>query len=85
LIHIARGSGSISVARRFTAELRRRCDELAALPGTMGRARPELSPGVRSIAHKGYVLIFRYVDHRFEVVNILEGRRDIDAFFDDAT
>lgn len=81
LIHIARESGSIAVGRRFTGELRRRCDELATLPGTMGRARPELSPGVRSIAHKGYVIIFRYEGERFEVIDILEGHRDIEAFF----
>ena len=37
------------------------------------------------MSHKGYVIFFRYADHRFEVVNILEGHRDIEAFFDDET
>jgi plasmid stabilization system protein ParE len=85
LTHIARTSGSLSLAQRFVAELRRRCHELAALPGTLGRARPELGPDLRSMSHKGYVIFFRYADHRFEVVNILEGHRDIEAFFDDDT
>ena len=85
LTHIARTSGSLSVAQRFVAELRRRCHELAALPGTLGRARPELGSDIRSVSHKGYVIFFRYAGHRFEVVNILEGHRDIDAFFSDET
>lgn len=85
LTYVARSSGSLSVAQRFVAELRRRCHELAALPGTLGRARPELGPGLRSVSHKGYVIFFRYVGDRFEVVNILEGHRDIDAFFGDGT
>ena len=67
------------------AELRRRCHELAALPGTLGRARSELGPDLRSVSHKGYVIFFRYADERFEVVDILEGHRDIEAFFGDET
>lgn len=83
--YIARESGSRSTAGNFVADLRRRCHELAALPGTIGRARPELGPDLRSVSHRGYVIFFRYVGGRFEVVNILEGHRDIDAFFDDGT
>jgi toxin ParE1/3/4 len=52
------------------------------LPGTVGRARPELGSGIRSASHKGYVIFFRYVGDGFEVVNILEGHRDIESFFD---
>jgi len=36
---------------------------------------------MRSFPYKGYVIFFRYVADRFEVVNILEGHRDIEAFF----
>lgn len=81
LVYIARASGSRSVAQGFVAELRRRCHELAALPGTIDRARPELGPGLRSVSHKGYVIFFRYAVERFEVVNILEGHRDIEGYF----
>jgi toxin ParE1/3/4 len=81
--YIARQSGSRAVGRDFATELRRRCHELAALPGTIGRARPELGPDLRSSSHKGYVIFFRYAGERFEVVDILEGHRDIEAFFSD--
>lgn len=84
LDHIADVSGSVSTAERFVAQLRRRCDELAGLPGTLGRARPELRPDLRSVSHKGYVILFRHVGADFEVVNIIEGHRDIDALFNDS-
>jgi toxin ParE1/3/4 len=83
LRYIARMSGSVSVAQRFVGELRAYCHRLAALPGTLGRARPEIRPDLRSVPHKSYVIFFRYVGDRFEVVNILEGHRDIIAYFDD--
>lgn len=31
--------------------------------------------------HKGYAIFFRYEGGRFEVVNILEGHRDVEAYF----
>ncbi|GGF28579.1 hypothetical protein GCM10011611_38290 [Aliidongia dinghuensis] len=79
---IAEASDSIAVADRFVRQLRQHCHKLASLPGTLGRARPELLPDIRSVPYRGYVIFFRYVDERFEVVDILEGHRDVDAFFD---
>ena len=40
---------------------------------------------MRSFAFKGYVIFFRYEDDRFEVVNVLEGHRDVIAHFRDDT
>jgi len=82
LSYIAEAGGSLAVAQGFVRQLRDRCHELASLPGSMGRARPELRPDIRSGAFKGYVIFFRYVGDQFEVVNILEGHRDILAHFD---
>lgn len=81
LRYIARESGSVETARRFPAALREQCLKLASLPGDLGVARPELRPDIRSFAHKGYVIFYRYRRDRLEVVAILEGHRDIDAVF----
>lgn len=43
--YIARESGDRTTAERFTGLLRRQCERLAALPGTIGRPRPELLGG----------------------------------------
>ncbi len=83
LTYVAEVSGSLAIAQGFVRQLRDRCHELASLPGVIGRARPELRPDIRSVTHKSYVIFFRYVDDRLEVVNILEGHCDIIAYFDD--
>ncbi|MET3615732.1 plasmid stabilization system protein ParE [Rhizobium aquaticum] len=87
LVHILRyvttQSASLQTGQDFVAALRLKCRHLAGLPGTMGRPRPELREDMRSFAFRGYVIFFRYVGDRLEVVNILEGHRDIDAYFDD--
>jgi plasmid stabilization system protein ParE len=83
LRHITTQSGSLAIGQDFVAALRQKCRHLAGLPGHMGRPRPELREDIRSFAFRGYVIFFRYIGDRFDVVNILEGHRDIDAYFDD--
>jgi toxin ParE1/3/4 len=85
LEYITKQSGSLSTARRFVNLLRMQCGRLASLPGTLGRPRPELRPDVRSFAFKGYVIFFRYEANTFEVVNVLEGHRDIQTHFQDGS
>jgi toxin ParE1/3/4 len=79
--YIREQSGSGTVALRFIHRLRRKCAELAGAPIQMGRPRPELRSDLRSHPYKSYVIFFRYVRGTLEIVNILEGHRDIDAFF----
>ena len=81
LEHTTRESGSLAIGRGFTDQLHAYCAKLASLPGTLGRARPELRPDIRSVVYKGYVVFFRYRGDTLEVANILEGHRDIETFF----
>jgi toxin ParE1/3/4 len=81
LRYVSRDAGSVKVGRRFVDVLRGQCAKLASLPGTLGTARPELLPEIRSFPCRGYVIFFRYRDGILEVVNILEGHQDIDARF----
>jgi toxin ParE1/3/4 len=78
-IYLAKQSGSNAVASRYVAKLRQQCRELAELPGTMGRARPELMEGLRSIPHGNYVILFRYNGASVEIMSIIEGHRDIEG------
>jgi toxin ParE1/3/4 len=79
--YIAETSDSVAIGENFVVKLRERCASLANLPGMLGRARPELRADIRSLPYKGYVIFFRYFEDRVEIVNILEGHRDLDAFF----
>jgi len=78
---IATAAASQSAGDRFADRLTRRCEQLASLPGTMGRPRPELRDDLRSIAFGNYVVFFRYLGGTLEIVNVLEGHRDLDAHF----
>jgi len=79
--YITRESGSLATGQWFVGQLRQQCAKLALLPGTLGRARPELRPDIRSTPFKEYVIFFRYKGEVFEVVNVLEGHRDIKGHF----
>jgi plasmid stabilization system protein ParE len=80
---IEQSSGSSVIAESFARQLTDQCQRLAELSGTLGRPRPELRRDIRSTPFKNYLIFFRYVGDVLEVVNILEGHRDIDAFFGD--
>ena len=84
LRHITRESGSLAVGRAFVDRIRQQCAKWASLSGTLGRARPELQPDIRSTPFRGYVIFFRYEGDDFEVVNVLEGHRDVNAYFEAA-
>lgn len=80
--YIARRSGSVATAELFITQLTDYCEHLATLPGLMGRDRTELLPNLRSVVFKGYVIFIRYLgDETLEIVHVLEGHRDITAFF----
>jgi plasmid stabilization system protein ParE len=54
--------------------------------GTLDRlraARPDLGPSpggeIRSVAMQGYVILFRYLPDRLQIIRILHGQRDLPA------
>ncbi len=68
-------------AQKFDRRLRDYCNHLAYLPFQMGKERLDLDPELRSIAFEDYVLFMRYRNDRLEVVNIIEGHRDMPGYF----
>ena len=79
--YIADRSGSRAVAERFAARLRAKCREIAGSPIQLGRARPTLLPDIRSLTFGNYMIFFRYAGDVVEIVNVIEGHRDIEALF----
>jgi plasmid stabilization system protein ParE len=79
--YIRKRSGNGETARRFVYELRGKCDQLAAAPIQMGRTRADLRPGLRSHAHKSYVIFFRYEGDVLEIMRVIESHRDIPPLF----
>jgi len=81
--YILRQSANRKIADNFVRDLSEKCRELARAPIRIGRPRPELRPDLRSHSAGNYVIFFRYLDDILEIVSVLEGHRDIDAFFGD--
>ncbi|AUN31482.1 type II toxin-antitoxin system RelE/ParE family toxin [Niveispirillum cyanobacteriorum] len=79
LFYLAERAGVTKPALNFVQRLRAQCKKLAELPGTLGRPREEIRPGIRSFAYRGYVILFRYEDDGVCIIRIIEGHRDIDA------
>jgi toxin ParE1/3/4 len=79
--YISKQSKNKAIGEAFANTLRQQCRKLAALPGTLGRPRPDIAEGLRSFPYRGYIIFFRYLPDIFEVVNILEGHRDLPAYF----
>lgn len=79
--YIAEASGSRAAAEGVLDKLYSRCVRLARLPGTLGSARPDLRPDLRSVPESGYVIFFRYLGDVLEIVNVLHGSRDIVSFY----
>ena len=84
--YIESETGSRETAEAFIDELTDYCEHIASLPAMMGRARPELRPGYRSVTYGSYVIFLRYADEEgprshLYVGNIIHGRRDLDAYF----
>lgn len=78
---IADRSGSALTAERFVAKLRTKCRQIARSPIAIGRPRPDLLPGIRSVTFKNYMIFFRDLGDVVEIVNVIEGHRDIEAIF----
>lgn len=55
--------------------------QLVATQPNMGRARPELSPTIRSFVEGNYALFYRPISEGIELVRVLHGARDLEMIF----
>lgn len=74
--------GNPSAADRFLDAIADTMRHLADHP-LVGRARPELTPDLRSFPHKPYVIFYRPIPRGVQIVRVLHGARDIPPLFED--
>lgn len=68
---IARRSHSKALAEDFIAGVLARCYRMAARATEVGRPRPDIGPGYRSLPFGRYIIIHRYDPHRLVIVRVL--------------
>jgi toxin ParE1/3/4 len=78
-LYIARDS--LDAARRMHSRFEETLQTIAKQPG-IGRARDELTPGVRSLVSGNYIVYYREVNGGVRVLRILHGARDIRQLFE---
>lgn len=66
----------------FVDRIFRICQEGLASNPHLGRAREELSPGLRSPVFESYVNFYHSIPNGVAVVRVLHGMRDIESNFD---
>lgn len=69
-------------ADHFIDRIFRICQEGLASNPHLGRAREELSPGLRSLVYESYVIFYHPIPNGVEVVRVLHGMRDLESNFD---
>ena len=69
-------------ADHFVDRIFRICQEGLASNPHLGRAREELSPGLRSLVFESYVILYHPIPNSVAVVRVLHGMRDIESNFD---
>jgi toxin ParE1/3/4 len=67
-------------ADKLLDRIEERCQALARFP-EMGVNREELMHGLRGLPIGNYVVFYLPIEHGIEIVRVLPGMRDIDAFF----
>jgi toxin ParE1/3/4 len=56
---------------------------LLAVTPAIGRERPELAPGLRSLPFGSYLLFYRVSDDGIDLVRVLHAARDLETIFHD--
>ena len=69
-------------ADRFIDKIEQRAKRLAASP-TVGRPRPELGPGIRSVAMGNYLLLYRIVRGGVQIARVISAHRDLSHLWAD--
>ncbi len=71
---------SPQAADKFFDSVLEQCQLFCSFP-EMGRVREDLLPGIRSFPIKRYVIFYRVIPKRVEIVRILSGYRDLESLF----
>jgi toxin ParE1/3/4 len=67
-----------AAADRVLDEIERICRLIATRPA-MGRERPEIRLGIRSLGVMSWVIFYRIGEDHIEIVRVLHGARDLEA------
>jgi toxin ParE1/3/4 len=75
-------SRNIEAGEKLLQEFTRKCKNLATFPA-MGKSYALVRVDLRGIQLKGYVILYRLVGDRVEIIRIVSTRQDLEKLFED--
>ena len=79
--YLLKSTGDRRAGARLVLAIEARMLRLATSSSTLGRPRPELGAGLRSLPHGAYLIFFTYGDENIDVLHVLHARRDLEEYF----
>jgi len=71
---------NINAGEKFLEEFSKKCRYLTQFP-LMGRSYREIRPYLRGLPMKNYIIFYRLTEQGLEIMRVVKGERDLDAFF----
>jgi toxin ParE1/3/4 len=72
---------NVEAGEKFLQGFSKRCQQLASFPNT-GRSYDNLQVGLRGLPLEGYIILYRAMEERIEIVRVANGRQDLRSLFD---
>ena len=71
---------NINAGEKFLEEFSKKCRYLTQFP-LMGRSYREIRPYLRGLPMKNYIIFYRLTEQGIEIMRVVKGDRDLEAFF----
>lgn len=75
-------STNLEAGERFFDEFNSKCKQLVAFLNS-GKSYADISPNLRGLSFKNYIIFYRVLDDSIEILRVLSGRRNFPDFFQD--
>lgn len=71
---------NIETGEKFIDEFEKKCLYLAKFPN-VGRRYDDIKPSLRGLPLAGYIIFYRIVKDRVEIIRVVSGYRDLESLF----
>lgn len=73
-------SYSLTKGEQFINNFEAKCKYLANFPN-MGKSYEHLKPFIRGLSLSSYIIFYRIIDQRIEIIRVVSGYRDLQSLF----
>ncbi len=74
-------SRNVDAGERFVLAFEKKCENLRQFPN-MGRRYAALAPSLRGIPLDNYIIFYRVIDDKIEIVRVVSGYQNLESLFE---